>query len=223
MHPNVENIFVVYYPGFAGNFILRLLTLSENVMPTMTKKMLTEWSESTIKPDVDLHSQYSFDTVQKDHNGEWLSFHDAWAGIYEHSLYASLIDLGEPYSKIVYQIHPHEFLKFENNIEALPQKTMLYVDLDLGKYGEWLRRESARIGCKPRGDEYTQGAHLKEKYGMYVVNLTAILDSTDGFVAEYIKLCDRLNIQPVINKATALYENWKKHRVTNDSSIKTTN
>jgi hypothetical protein len=215
MHPNVENIFVVYYPGFAGNFILRLLTLSQGVMPTMTKKMLIEWSESAIKPDVDFHSLYSFDTVQKDHNGEWLSFHDAWAGIYEHSLYASLIDLGEPYSNIVYQIHPHEFSKFENDIEALPQKTMLYVDLDLGKYGEWLRRESTRIGCMSRGDEHSQGLHFKEKYGMYVVNLTAILDSTGGFVAEYTKLCDKLGIRPSTQAAIVLYENWKKYRVTN--------
>jgi hypothetical protein len=181
----------------------------------MTKATLMTWSESTIKPTIDLRSQYYFNTVRDDHTGDWLAFHDAWAGIYEHTLYASLIDLGEQYDKIVYQIHPFEFAKFENEITALPQKTMLYVDLDLEKYGEWLRRESDRIGCRPRGDEYTQGIQLKEKYDMYTIDLTAILNSKDSFVGEYLKLCGKLGIRPVTQEAIALYENWKQHRVNN--------
>jgi hypothetical protein len=215
MHPNVDNVFVMYHPGYAGNFILRLICLSPEVMPTLPKKMLMGWSESTVKPQLDLPSLYSYDTVDSNHNGNWLEFHDAWAGIYEHTLYASLIDLGEKYDKIVYQIHPFEFTKFENDITALPLKTFLYVDLDLDKYGDWLRRESARIGCKPRGDEYTQGNQLKEKYNMYKIDLTAMIDSTDGFVSEYQLLCNKLGIRPATQEAIVLYENWKKYRVNN--------
>ena len=184
-------------------------------MPTMTKKTLLEWSATTIKPSIDLRSQYYYDTVRIDHGGDWLAFHDAWAGIYDHTLYASLIDLGEQYDKIAYQIHPHEFTKFETDIVALPRKTMFYVDLDLEKYGTWLRKESDRIGCKPRKDEYAIGVELCKKYDMHVINLTAIIDSETGFVAEYMKLCGKLTIKPVLHHATVLYENWKKHRVNN--------
>ena len=215
MHPNVDNVIILYHPGYAGNFILRLICLSPEVLPTMPKKTLLDWSASTVKPELTIPAMYSYDTVSADHSNDWLAFHDAWAGIYEYSVYDSIIDLGTTYKKIAYQVHPFEYAKFEDLIVSAKSKTLMYVDLDLTKYGSWVDREISRIKCYPRGDELTQGLEFQKKYSMYKINLTSMLDSIDGFITEYTALTEHLAISKKQEFALELYQNWRKYRVDN--------
>ena len=220
MHKDVTNIFILYNPGYAGNLILRLIALSKEVMPTMKKQTLLDWSSSAVRPcaDSELHNLYTYDTAVNDHKN-WLAFHDAWAGIYEHTLYDSLIDLGESYNNIAYQIHPYEFLKFEDVIEPAP-KTIVYVDLDLSVYSKWIEQASNSIGLTNNrggigGNEVANSEIIRKKYPHITVSLTNILDSTISFNKEYLRLCTMLNITPRIADAETLYLNWRKHRVDN--------
>jgi hypothetical protein len=212
MKPNVKSIFVLYTPGYAGNFLIRLLALDTTVVPIMPKKMMIDWVETAIRPEFDLESLYSFDVVGQYHNNDWLGFHLAWSDIYDKIWYESLTDLEPQYTNIVYQIHPYEFRLHEAAIASLSNSQFFYVDLDLSRYGDWVSSAASKIGFKQRGDELADGKLLRSEYCMQTIDLGKILDTDESFIAEYSRICKVAGLVPHVNKALSLRDNWLEKR-----------
>ena len=212
MHSKLRHIFIVYDPGYAGNFLARLFSLSAGVVPLLPKSLLFDWSETTVKPTLDLLELYKFDTVHKDHGNDWIKFHDSWTSIYDHELYDSLIDLGEPYDSIVYQIHPVEFANMESYIKSISDKQLFYVELSLEKNGQWVNDARNRLHCYIRGSEHELGLRLKQQYNMNVISLDNILADDEHFLEEYSNAVCSMNLSNESLQALELYHNWKKYR-----------
>ena len=200
-------------PGHAGNFLARLFSLGEEVMPQLPKNLLDSSIKYKSKPPLDRLTLYSFSNVLKSYPG-WQEFHRDWTD-YESNVKFLLLNtiLAGQYSHVIYSIHPHEFTKFENEIEqyAASGVEYFYVTLD-SKYQSWVDKNQEKLKFKHRPFESERFDQLRKQYNMKQINLTAMLDSEELYKQEYIRCCDIMKIIPHPKLALKLYEDWKSVR-----------
>ena len=209
----MSTVFIVYNPGYAGTLFHRLLCLSPSVVPHLQINKLKRIVETAVPEPPD---PYSFSFVNTYYTN-WQLFHRDYADFYYHSLYTSLRDLPSynNYEHIVYSIHPLEFRYLEQDILKINDARFFYVDLDLGKYNNWLTVCQQQLGWETRDNESTIGLELKNAYNMDTISLTNVLKSNLAFLDEYVVLCDKLKIKPDIDSATKLYKDWRSVRFDN--------
>jgi len=181
-------------------------------VPQLPIDVLTNSVINTGQPPVILNraEYYSFDRGSKgfDH---WQDFHRAWSDFYQRELYFHFNEMHpESFSRMIFSIHPHEFDLMEQSIEQL-DSAYYYADLD-PKYQPWVDANQKKLGFVYRPGEIDQFDQLKSKYAMQSINLTVMLDSPDGFLAEYLRLCEHMEISPCADRALALYQDWKSVR-----------
>lgn len=193
-------------PGHAGNFLVRLFSLSPEILPQVPIMML----ENMVVPEItDRAEYYSFSKV-KQRFKTWQNFHRAWPDFYQKELFERFNGLfPEPFPAVIYAIHPEEFLILESSvIESRP--TFYFVDLD-ERYHAWVAEQQSSLDFQYRPDyqsELEKFNILREKYPMSPISLTDMLDSTDLFLKEYLKICEKMMITPVPDAALRLYHDW---------------
>lgn len=211
----MKSIFILYMPGHAGNFLTRLFSLSPETVPQVPIKVLKNSVIETGTPPV-INSRceyYSFDQVFKKFNN-WQDFHREWPDFYQQKLFYHFNRLySVPFSHVVYSIHPHEFNLMESDI-VQQDSEYYYVELD-SKYESWVLKQQASLNFQYRPNyqsELNLFNHLKEKYSMTPINLTAVLDSADACVSEYLKISQTMQLTADVDSARILYNGWFRER-----------
>jgi hypothetical protein len=110
----------------------------------------------------------------------------------------------------VLPVHPSEFENYFVNIDPTE---FYYVDLDLDKWGPWVSGQQEKLGFRTRGNENQQFETYKKQYHMRSINLTKMLASEPAFVEEYMLVCSQMNIEPMLEQARQLRQDWYSVRV----------
>jgi hypothetical protein len=208
----MKTVIILYLPGHAGNFVARLFSLGRETMPLMQQHMLQHHLESVtdIPNDFDRLENYRFSTVTAAFNN-WQQFHRSYADYKEYSCYNLLnIYCKQKYSRIVFPLHPHEFIAdFDNQ----SQSEFYYVDLDLEQWGDWVNEQQAKLHFQYRHNEHQQFEDLKAKHRMCPISLTRLLESHESFLKEYYRICKIMDIDPLPEQALLLRQDWMSVRV----------
>lgn len=214
----MKSIFILYLPGYAGNFLVRLFSLSPETVPQIPIPLLNELAKNFKPlPDLDRVESYSFSRVLSEFDN-WQSFHRHWPDFKEHQQFKLLnMANGCKYSTLIHAIHPHEFIKYETELYSEPNFSLVddaeyyYVDLDLSNYGDWYVTQKEKLGFENRDNE--SYADITDRYNMLPINLTTMLDSESAFLTEYYRVCLAMKITATEADAITLYRDWKKVRL----------
>jgi hypothetical protein len=208
----MKTVIILYLPGHAGNFVARLFSLGQETMPLLQQGMLQHHLESvTDVPDnFDRLENYRFSTVSTAFD-DWQQFHRSYADHKEYSCYNLLnIYCKQKYSRIVFPLHPHEFIADFNNQS---ESEFYYVDLDLDRWGDWVNDQQLKLNFQYRSNEHEQFHKLKEIHAMKSISLDNMLHSEHGFVTEYHRVCDVMSIPVNTEQALQLRHDWMSVRV----------
>lgn len=214
----MKSIFIMYMPGHAGTFLSRLMSLSPETVQMVPKNIMNHYLKNQVqlseKPLPSRLECYLFSKAASFEN--WQEFHSAWSHFVEqcdNKIFDRWIKVcGVDCSKILYEIHPHEFMLYKKNIDEIEEKLFYYVDLDLSKYHSWVESARKQLGFVDRPDEYKKFVQYRNDYNMLPINLTRMLESTSEFVNEYLQLTQSMEITPDTENATTLFLDWKKAR-----------
>lgn len=200
-------IFIMYMPGHAGHMLSRLFGLSPEAMPLIEKNALETADISTINK----LNAYRFSDV-KSRFETWQKFHQEYAG-HKNANVLRIINAvsGHCYSCIVYPIHPCEF---HHDFRKLDETEYYCVDLDLDKWGAWVEQQRATLKFNTRHHEQEYFDKYKNLHNMKLISLTKMLESEQGFQEEYLRVAHDMNITPVLDQASLLFNDWKSVRVT---------
>lgn len=208
----MKTVVLLYLPGHAGNFLARLFSLGQNTMPLIRKDQLDHHlDQGTPLPDnFDRLENYRFAQVTEEFNN-WQQFHRSFADFFEHAQYRLLnLFCGSRYSRIVYPLHP---IELANSIVPMSAIEFYYVDLDLQKWGSWVSSQQKKLAFITRHNENALFEVYKKKYHMRSINLTKMLASEPAFVEEYMLVCSQMNIEPMLQQALNLRQDWYSTRV----------
>lgn len=215
----MKHIFILYNPGYAGNFLARLFSLDHSVIPQLPESMLRDCVRSGQYPDINDRAEfYSFDSVKTNYKN-WQDFHRDWTTFNTNNsadFYRWLHDLTigkDSVSAIIYAIHPHEFNKSLRDIHQIKNKDFYYVSLNLEKYQLWINQAQEKLGFVYRDNELQLGSMLPTAFNMKEISLTRMLDSESEFLDEYQRVCELMGIPAEKEKALTLYQGWRKTRV----------
>jgi hypothetical protein len=154
---------------------------------------------------------------------EWQDFHRDWPDFHDRELFNRVNDVaGTDFSTVIYAIHPHEFLTLSEEINNCSHIEFYYVDLNLAQYQPWVDQAQEKLKFRYRPDwngEYSTFAHLVSAHNMKPISLTAMLDSDDQFLCEYLGLIDSMQLTADSQSALKLFRDWKTVREPPASSI----
>lgn len=210
MLTDLEHFIIVYNPGYAGNFLLRLFSLGEDVVPQLPVSLLDK-NNLKIYNTTERMDLYSFSSVRSTYLN-WQKFHTNWMG-FNHC--DKINDILYPnYKRIVFAMHVPEFEMHKIKIQSVQKMKYFYVDLDLEKYGNWVDSAQQDLNFKYRVDEKSKYQQLLDNGAPdQLINLTAMLDSLEGFLQEYCRICSLMKIAPLMEQAVTLYKEWYATRV----------
>ena len=114
------------------------------------------------------------------------------------------------YQTVIYQIHPREMVSDYVSIEP---EDFFHIELDLQRWGHWVRQEQQRLQFVQRHDEGQQFEQLKIKFKTKPIDLNKMLDNNDNFVEEYLRICNLMKLTPVVDQALSLRKDWYDTRV----------
>ena len=208
----MKTVIICYMPGHAGHFISRLFALSKETMPLITQDRLDKHLSlgTALQEDVDRLTYYSFSRI-KNVSESWLQFHYAEAAFLELPQYRLLNVFCEfRYSRIVMPVHPCEIVTHSVLIKDCE---FYYVDLDLDQWGGWVTDQQEKIKFCTRAGEHIQFEQCKKQYKMNPISLTKLLESETSFTQEYLAICDQMMIDPLLDQALWLRQDWYSLRV----------
>ena len=210
MLKDLEHFIIVYNPGYAGNFLLRLFSLGEEVVPQLPVNLLVE-NDSRVYSSDDRLDLYSFSTIRSQYMN-WQKFHRDWT---DFSHYEKLnCTLHPDYKHIVFAMHVPELEMHKPALQSIQNIKYFYVSLDLEKYSSWIDSAQQDLNFKYRIDEKSKYQFLVDRAAPdQLINLTAMLDSPDKFLQEYCRICTVMKITPVKDQALVLYRDWYDTRV----------
>jgi hypothetical protein len=203
----MKTVIILYLPGHAGNFVARLFSLGNETMPLLEKTRLQSSLESSqeISDNFDRLENYRFSSVPTRFDN-WQQFHRSFADYKEYSSYRLLnLFCKRKYSKIVFPLHPHEFVSDFNN---QPDSEFYYVDLDINHWGAWINDQQTKLNFQYRNNEHEQFHELKETYNMKPISLDQLLHSQQCFLTEYHRVCGVMNISTNTEQALDLRHDW---------------
>lgn len=207
---NLKHIFIIYNPGYAGNFLQRVFSLSKETVPVMDKSFLSEPKlNSSIEERLEL---YSFKNVRSTFLN-WQKFHRNTLDFYDYKIIEE-INNHNTFSHIIFSMHLPEFLNCKDQIDEIENNDFYYVDLDLSKYQKWIDASMSDLNFFYRLDERYSYNNIETVVpNVKSINLTAMLDSQQGFVDEYISVSKKMNLSVDTESAILLYKEWYQTRV----------
>ena len=207
----MKTVIILYLPGHAGNFVARLFSLGQETMPLLQQSALQQHLESVtdVPDDFDRLENYRFSTATAFNN--WQQFHRSYADYKEYSCYNLLnIYCKQKYSRIVFPLHPHEFIA---DFNSQSESEFYYVDLDLDQWGDWVNEQQAKLNFQYRQNEQQQFEDLKGMHNMQPVSLDRLLESQQSFLKEYHRICKIMDINPLPQQALLLRQDWMSVRL----------
>lgn len=210
MLKDLDHFIIVYNPGYAGNFLLRLFSLGEDVAPQLPVELLVENNLQVYNANNRL-DLYSFSTIRSQYIN-WQKFHRNWI---DFSHYEKINDiLHSDYKHIVFAMHVPELEIHKPKLQFIKNVKYFYVDLDLEKYSNWINAAQQDLNFKYRVDEKSKYQQLLDNCTPdQFINLTNMLDSLEGFLQEYYRICAIMGTAPLEEQALILYKEWYTTRV----------
>lgn len=202
----MKTVVILYMPGHAGNFIQRLFGLSPEFMPIIPRKMLKDLVDNWRSgPETWPKLQsYLFDKVFKRYH-TWQNFHRDTADFLDYQDYRLLNYINHYKYRFIWSIHPWEF---QTKFVELDQTQYYYVDLH-SKFDSWVAQEQERLKFVTRPNEQEIFSKCVKNYNMQPISLTNMLqESHEGFLVEYQKICECMQVTAVQDHAIALWNNW---------------
>jgi hypothetical protein len=203
----MKSIFILYMPGHAGNFLVRLFSLSPETIPQLPKSMMG----AGIPTELDRLALYRFSHVA-DQYITWQQFHRSWPDFIDKDAFALLnINSGFEYTTVVYGIHPHEFTLSKNQIYN-DSDQIFHVELDIDQHGAWVYSQEQKLRFVVRENEEDQFQHIISSCNTKPISLTKMLIDNKNFLTEYEKICAEMHITANSNDALSLYNDWRSIR-----------
>lgn len=208
---------VVYFPGYGGNFFKLCLSLSPETVPHYTQDIAT-LNDSQCLELRKLTSYQRQEIIKYNSDDDYIKHHFGY--FTKPSFYYQNNLINNYYKWAIVSNHPDNI---DKRIKFLDK--MLYIDLDLEKYSNWI--ESSRKYFKSKQINFPEGTltpceldstQIKNKQTLLshpnteIISMTEMLDSQQGFLDQYHKACKILNITPVDN-ALQYYLSWRQYRV----------
>jgi hypothetical protein len=204
-----KTILIMYMPGYAGNFLLRLFGLSKSLMPHLEKRILKNLLDSNmpVSEDFDKLSKYKFSSIPKIYKN-WQDFHRAYADMLDYSDYRLLNLMSGFRYNFIFSAHPYEI---NTSFVEIDQTEFYYVELDT-KLEQWVNQQQKKLNFVERPMEKELFDLLKNKYRMSPIYLIEMLISEQNFVNEYRRVCKLMKIEPCVEQALILLSDWKSVR-----------
>jgi hypothetical protein len=205
----LKTILIMYMPGYAGNFLLRLFGLSNSLMPHLEKRILKNLLDSNrpVPEDFDKLSKYKFSSVPKIYKN-WQDFHRAHADMLDYSDYRLLNLMSGLRYNLIFSAHPYEI---NSSFVDIDTTEFYYVELD-STLEQWVNQQQKKLNFTQRPMEKKLFDLLKNKYRMLPIYLSKLLISEQDFVNEYHRVCKLMNIEPCVEQALMLLNDWKSVR-----------
>lgn len=199
----------MYMPGYAGNFLLRLFGLSNSLMPHLEQRILRNLVDSNtpVPEDFNKLSKYKFSAVPTRYKN-WQDFHRAYADMLNYSDYRLLNLISGFKYNFIFSAHPYEI---DAGFVKTDTTEFYYVELD-SKLEQWVTQQQKKLNFVQRPMEKELFDLLKNNYCMSPISLTELLISEQKFVNEYSRVCNSMNIEPCIEQALVLLNDWKSVR-----------
>lgn len=202
-----KHIIIVYNPGYAGNFLQRLFSLGNEVVPQIPLNYL-----GIDSLDINRLELYSFKDVRSSFLN-WQKFHRAWPTFYDYEKLKLKFFDNQDYTHVVFAMHFPEYEIFINDLNQISDIEYYYVDLDLSKYQKWINLSQKDLNYRYRLDEAERYDSLRSNSKFKRIDLTSMLDSKPLFEMEYIHLCELMNLTVRLEDAVKLYDDWFDVRV----------
>lgn len=208
----LRHIFIVYNPGYAGNFLQRLISLDTSTVPALYKDELSEHEYEKID-NADRLEKYKFSKIKKQ-QGDWQQFHHrAWVDFFDYKETIKISGI-ERYKNICFAMHEPEYTKCKNLIDQIENKIIFGVFLDEVLHSRWLTESQKSLRFLYRLEEkqfYQKMMSLLPKEN--IIDLNRILESEVGFLNEYQRICQIINIEYHPDEPLELYRDWSACRV----------
>lgn len=207
---DLEHFIIVYNPGYAGNFLIRLFSLGEEVVPQLPLNLLVE-NNSRVYSTNDRLDLYSFSDIRSQYLN-WQKFHRNWTDFSHYEKLKCTLHPG--YKHIIFAMHVPELEMHKPVLQSIRNIKYFYVDLDLEKYSDWINSSQQDLNFKYRIDEKLKYKCLVDRAAPdQLINLTSMLDSPEGFLQEYCRICAIMGVAPLKEQALILYKEWYTTRV----------
>lgn len=239
----IKTASVVYLPGIGGNFIRYLLSLSPETVPYYTKSLndcdreeLDTVLNMTVQDRAEIVAFKTIQDYEKFHSipeGLLYKPENEYKDDRINNAYKWAIQTDHPKIFTTDMLNDDtivntRFTKHWNeNVINYNIDKIVYLDLDSDKYLNWLENSYTYFTGKGLRFGYFLKPYQPERLVMQkmkvemiknlkvtdIVSMTAILDSTDGFVNEYTTICNKMEITPLIDSALQYYQEWRQLRV----------
>ncbi len=208
MIKHLKHGIVIYNPGYAGNFLTRVFSIGNEVVMQLPKELLKQ-NQYPVDEKLAL---YSFSQIQSNYLN-WQRFHRDWVDFYDYELLDTKFNNDEC-THIMFSMHEPEFNKNLDKLTSIKNVKFFYVDLDLNKHADWLFKSQQDLNFKYRMDETANYLMLpNELPNLQHINLSKIIDSEEGFILEYKRICSVFGITEHVPEAVMLYRDWYSVRV----------
>jgi hypothetical protein len=203
-------IVVVFNPGAGGNFLARIFTLDPVTFCLGSKDIDSPHERSKV---------YCYDEPTGKLNANYKDGLSIW-------VYKELKEMYFPFSRgienlvqskqiVVEPMHPYHF---HEKMKLLgPSDNVQFFFVDTQGCKQWV--------CDQIEHKILNGKYLKKHFSDYektlqdivssnpsftAINLSAIIESPETFVDEYVRICKLMNINYYPTLALDIYQSWKK-------------
>jgi hypothetical protein len=209
---------VIYFPGIGGNFIKLCLSLSKETVPYYYQH-LDSYTVDQITGIREITAEQRRSIIRYSTSSDYKKIHavkSASLELSEPDFYYQNSLINDYFKWSIVGNHPSDY---KSRLEWL--KKIIYVELDLEKYGHWVSRASAQFGFENfnqtnyllTADQYAEEQQLKNYNITTTLSMTNVLTGVDGFTNEYLRTCNNLEITPEIDQAILFYQDWRSLRV----------
>ena len=178
-------------------------------MPHLEQRILKELLDSNrpVPEEFNKLSKYKFSSVPKKYKN-WQDFHRAYADMLDYSDYRLLNLMSEFKYNLIFSAHPYEI---NSSFVEIDTTEFYYVELDY-KLEQWVNQQQKKLNFAQRPTEKKLFDLLKNTHHMSPIYLTELLGSEQNFVNEYHRVCKLMNIEPCVEQALMLLDDWKSVR-----------
>jgi hypothetical protein len=215
---------VIHFPGTGGNFLRLCLSLSQETVPYYYQHLDSCTDDEILKVhSLSVQERYSINQLDS-----MSTFKKIHGPAYPPSIYESDFYYKNPIinNHFDWAIVANHLDNYQTRFSWL--KKILYVELDFNRHGHWIKNAgtffeqfSYKINFvinqndnyQLTADQQNQVIELKNYAITTTISMSEILDSTDGFVKQYLLACSALNITPELDHAILFYQRWYQFRV----------
>lgn len=214
-NPVKELHYIFYLPGTGGNFMLRLFSLSED-----TQFLWIRGSCGCVPANNSLEEKLKWYSFKESDASNWSSdAHLLPYGVY----FQDPTVFYNPGTKLIAASHFLNHVPYQNTFNFIGRSdiTEKYYYIDVNEDTYRFMNRYLKIDLQEHNTFGGESWQVKDKtlsYGIPVepIYLQKMLDSDQGFLEEYHRVCALMTLEPVgDNTALEFFHHWRKIRVDN--------